>query len=162
MSDSTGSKKEYELEDEELMELVLAMYGDVPTEDESSWVPHEDSVARCNAVWQKIAEARNLDWTSVLPSDKGERYFCAYMRSEESSDVSEKNVYPITSDEEFYKELERRKRSTRCCCDECGTRYQFDNINMCKRCGRVLCHKCVQDPENPKVKRACMCGGEMD
>ena len=69
--------EEYELEDEEIMELTLAMYGHMPTEEEHTWVPHEDSEARCKDVWKEVAKLRNLDWKSISPSERGLSYFLA-------------------------------------------------------------------------------------
>ena len=81
---------------------------------------------------------------------------------EGSNNVKDEEAFPIKTDEEFYRELERRKKNTRLCCDKCGERYLFDNINMCKRCGSVLCRHCVWEPDLHHTKRKCQCGGEMD
>jgi len=66
------------------------------------------------------------------------------------------------TDQEFYKELVRRKMPTRLCCDICGSGYRFENMSMCKYCASVVCYRCVWDPNMPNQKRTCQCGGEFD
>ena len=75
MIDPNNFLEEYELEDEEFMDLTLAMYGHMPTEEEHTWVAHKDALARCNEVWKRVAKIRNLDWRSISPSERGLEYF---------------------------------------------------------------------------------------
>ena len=75
------SMKEYELEDEELRDLTIAMYGFFPLEyiEKNGALPPtlEDARERCNKVWQRVAKERNIDWESIILSEKGLEYFMA-------------------------------------------------------------------------------------
>jgi hypothetical protein len=73
------------------------------------------------------------------------------------------NGLPVESDpsDELYKYLIRLREGRSICCGECGEKYNFDKLNMCKACGSVYCYKCVWDSSKTHKKR-CECGGEID
>ncbi len=82
MGEIVHLRREYELTNEEFMELVLAMYGSMPTEEKDISIPLENSYERCNEVWKKIAAARGLNWKSIMPSKRGPEYFMVLVSNE--------------------------------------------------------------------------------
>lgn len=58
----------------------------------------------------------------------------------------------------LYRHLLRTHANRRICCSVCGTRYSFDNLNMCRSCGCVFCGRCAAKRDT----RRCECGGQLD
>lgn len=68
-----GNRSVYELTLEETYDLLKAMLALSLVESNRS--PTSSAQDRCNEVWKRIANDRNLDWKSIMPVPSGEPEF---------------------------------------------------------------------------------------